>query len=90
MADVEFTLCNTMADDNFYINSEGKRVDIGAMPNAHLLNAFNKYNQRAKQIRAAISAKGAPVGAVFNHLESLDEIIKKLKIEIEKRGLMSL
>ena len=79
-----------MADDNFYTNSNGERVNIPGMASAHLLNAFNKYNERAKQIRQSIATKGAPVGAVFTHLASLDETIKKLKVEIDKRGLMSL
>ncbi len=73
-----------------YINSNGQVVDITMMPDAYLLNAFNKYNKRQKQIRQSIADKGAPVGAVFSHLASLDKIIKQMKSEIEKRGLMRL
>jgi hypothetical protein len=79
-----------MEANNSYTNSNGQQVNIGTMPDAHLLNAFNKYNQRAKQVRESIAAKGAPVSAVFGYLDEIDTITKKLYAEIKKRGLMSL
>jgi hypothetical protein len=68
---------------NSYIGSDGKRVQIQQMPDAHLLNAYAKRNKILKHLESLQNHE-----RIAPYIQEQREILDSLKQEIERRELL--
>lgn len=65
-----------------YFNSKGEVVKITEMADAYLLNAYAKYSNRLKKLKAVSSQ------STKNYIDQVEALVGRLRNEIDVRGLL--